>query len=110
MLELMSTHKFVRKTRNTITSLEDLKADLETIRERGYSIDDEEDFEGIICVASSVHDAQGLCLGAVSVTALKPELPIWRIDAIGKEVEATANAISADLGSEYPKTANPDRS
>ena len=99
MLALMSPHDFIRKTRNTITCLADLERDLETIRERGYSIDDEEDFEGIICVGSGVHDSQGLCVGAVSVTALKPELAIWRIDAVGKAVEATARAISVAINS-----------
>ena len=107
MFALMSTHEFVRKTRNTITCLADLEIDLEKIRERGYSIDDQEDYEGIICVGSSVYDSDGLCIGAVSVTALKSELSIRRIDAVGKAVEETARAISAANSSQRAEPKDP---
>ncbi len=91
---LLGPEPFERRTRNTITRYEDLLEDLETIRQRGYSVDDEEDFEGIICIGGGVSDEAGRLAGAVSVTALKPQLPNWRLEAVGQEVRATAHALS----------------
>jgi IclR family acetate operon transcriptional repressor len=95
---LLGAEPFERRTRNTITRFEDLFENLETIRQRGYSVDDEEDFEGIICIGSGVGSLAGRLIGAVSVTALKPQLPNWRLEAIGQEVRATAQAISEQVG------------
>jgi len=95
---LLGLEPFERRTRNTITRFEDLLEDLETIRQRGYSVDDEEDFEGIICIGSGVGSVAGRFVGAVSVTALKPQLPNWRLEAVGQEVRTTAQAISNQVG------------
>ncbi|MCG3774723.1 MAG: DNA-binding transcriptional repressor YiaJ [Nitrospira sp.] len=85
---------FERRTRNTITRHQDLFEDLETVRQRGYSVDYEEDFEGIICVGSGIDILEGRLIGAVSVTALKPQLPNWRLEAVGQEVRAAAQAFT----------------
>lgn len=95
---LLGPEPFERRTRNTITRYEDLLEDFETIRQRGYSVDDEEDFEGIICIGSGVGSVAGRLVGAVSVTALKPQLPNWRLEAVGQEVRTTAQAITEQVG------------
>ena len=97
VLDIILDRDLIRKTRNTITQIPDLLSDLETIRDRGYSIDDEEDFEGIVCIGSSVTDEHGAGIGAISVTALKQQLPNWRIESVGKSVASAAKLISSEL-------------
>ena len=97
VLEIILDRDLIRKTRNTITQIPDLLSDLETIRDRGYSIDDEEDFEGIVCIGSSVTDEHGAGIGAISVTALKQQLPNWRIESVGKSVASAAKLISSEF-------------
>jgi IclR family transcriptional regulator, acetate operon repressor len=48
-----------RRTRNTITDLETLIAEITAVRQTGFAIDDEEDIEGVFCVAASVLDQHG---------------------------------------------------
>ncbi|RDI69851.1 IclR family transcriptional regulator [Halopelagius longus] len=58
---------FVRVTPNTITSRTELVEELAAIRERGYALDDEENIEGLRCVAAPVRDGNKV-LGAISIS------------------------------------------
>jgi DNA-binding IclR family transcriptional regulator len=65
---------------------------------RGYVFDLEENEHGIRCVASSVHDAAGGLIAALSVASTLPYMPLERLDQLGPVVRATADAISRELG------------
>ncbi|GCF15956.1 IclR family transcriptional regulator [Haloarcula mannanilytica] len=56
-------------TQNTITDPEELRDQLEAIRSRGIAFDDEERYDGIRCVASSIVSSDDTLLGALSVSA-----------------------------------------
>ena len=86
------------KTAHTITDSASLLRELATVRRRGYAVDDEEDAEGVFCVGSAVADHGGHCVGAISVTGLKLDLPPWRIEQLGQTVRDHAARISAELG------------
>lgn len=86
-----------RKTSRTITSIDDLIASLPAVRRRGYSVDDEEDAEGVVCVGAAILDHRFLPVGGVSVTGLKQALPLDRIEEVGTEVASHARAISNRL-------------
>ncbi len=55
------------KTPKTITDQRTLYENLDTISERGYAIDDEENIEGLRCVAAPVRNGETV-LGAISIT------------------------------------------
>lgn len=67
--EILDTHGLPPHTERTTTDREELRAELETIRERGYSQDDGERIQGLRCVAAPVLSNEGRVLGAVSVSA-----------------------------------------
>lgn len=50
------------------STLDELKADLETVRETGVAFDDEERLDGLRCVAAPVLTNNGTVLGAISVS------------------------------------------
>jgi len=87
-----------KRTGHTITNVEALLADVARIRKRGYSIDDEEDADGVLCVGAALIDHTGACPGGISVTGLKVGLPQERVLRIGEAVIAAAEAISRDMG------------
>ena len=55
------------KTAATITSREELYAELERTRERGYAVDDEENIHGLRCIAAPVRDGEDI-FGALSIS------------------------------------------
>jgi IclR family acetate operon transcriptional repressor len=89
-------------TPNTITVELDLRAELDAAARRGYAIDDEEDAEGVFCVGSAILDHSADCVGAVSVTGLKLDLPAWRVEQLGQTVRDHAGRISELLGAPVP--------
>jgi len=56
---LINTIQFEQRTPNTITTPEQLHEEVEQIRSRGYAIDNEELFRGMIALAVPVPDADG---------------------------------------------------
>jgi IclR family transcriptional regulator, acetate operon repressor len=86
------------RTPRTITDPDDLLRDLALAAVRGYTIDDEEDAEGVFCVGASVHDRSGSCVAAISGTGLKLNRPTWRLDELGLLVREAAGKITMALG------------
>lgn len=86
-----------RRTPHTITNPDDLITELDQIRADGYAVDREEDTEGILCVAASVRDASGHCVGAISTSGLVTVLTPDRIDGLGATVRDHADRLSASL-------------
>jgi len=86
------------KTPHTITDQETLLAELDTVAQQRYAVDDEEDTEGVFCVGAAVHDHTGRCVGAISVTGIKRDLASWQVALLGTKVRDHADRISALLG------------
>ena len=82
-----------RFTRHTIVRHDELLADLERTRARGYGIDDEEYVVGCRCLAMLVRDAEGAGVAAVSVS-----IPTARYDtAVERLALASLTTCAADL-------------
>ena len=86
------------RTERTITDPAALLRDLELSTVRGYTIDDEEDTEGVFCVGAAIYDRTGGCVAAVSGTALKLNRPTWRLDELGFAIRDAADQITRALG------------
>ncbi len=85
-------------TRSTVTDLAGLRAAIDTAREQGYALNDQEAFVGDVSVAAPLLDLRGHPLGAVNIAVPTPR---WRLeDVLAKLVPQllkTAAAIHRDL-------------
>ncbi len=105
-LEALVRAKGLRpRTRNTITSLADLRRELKGVRERGYAIDDEEIDEGLRCVGAPVRDHGGRVLASISIAGPAFRLTQTKLPGLASLVVRTANELSAELGYRPPPTA-----
>lgn len=86
------------RTPKTLSTLPALEAALDTVVENHYALDDEEDHEGVICVAAGVFGHDGHAMGAISVTTLKQLLPDTAVPALTRALIEHADRISATLG------------
>ena len=88
-------------TPNTITTPTTLKAELQLVRERGYSVDNEEFEEGLKCIGAPVRDYSGKVIGSISIAGPAFRMTKDRVLAVAYSVVEAANELSAKLG--YPE-------
>lgn len=65
--EIVDRRGLAAKTDRTITEREELFAQLETIRERGYAFNREESVRGVHAVGAPIRDESGTAIGSISV-------------------------------------------
>jgi DNA-binding IclR family transcriptional regulator len=94
-----STQQFVRLTANTVSTADELMDELRRIRERGYSIDNEERELGVRCVGAPVFDREARATAAISLGAPSSRLPRQLEGSeVAMHVVAAGLAISRELG------------
>lgn len=85
-------------TGRTVTDLDQLRSQLQTVRNCGYAIDDEENELGIRCVALAIPGPGGRADSAFSISGLAPYMTAERIRRISTLALETRADILHDLG------------
>lgn len=93
---LLSSFPLTKFTPYTITDLEELRKEMETIRKQGYAIDREEHILGVSCIDAPIFNYLGACQAAVSISYPTPT--VERTDELLRLVIAAAAKISRNLG------------
>jgi DNA-binding IclR family transcriptional regulator len=69
-----------RPTERSVGSAEELHAELERTRERGYAVDDQENEPGVNCVAVPAFLTSPVApSGAISISGLAYRTPLWKL-------------------------------
>lgn len=94
---ILEHHGFPKVTGRTITDIDELWEEFETIREQGYARDVEERVRGMHCVAAPILRNEDV-LGAVSVSGPKSRMQGKRFEEeIPRQVLRTANVIEVNM-------------
>lgn len=101
-LRVITESGLARHTANTITDRSELLHELERVRLMGFGVDNEEESEGIICVGAPVFDHAGACVGAISLTGLKVDIPEGDVGRLGNVVRETADRLTTLLNGGRP--------
>jgi IclR family acetate operon transcriptional repressor len=95
--EIIEMHGLTKRTNQTITSPENLYDDLESIRERGYALSEQETFNGIRAIGAPVVVNEAV-IGAISVAGPENRITKEHLeDEIIGEILAAANEIELKL-------------
>lgn len=95
----MSSHEFHSYAPNTPRTMEELLAKLAEVRERGYSLNDEEYAVGHRSVAAPVRDQSGRVLGAVSISVIAEHVSVEQLTYYATAgLLPTVESISSALG------------
>ncbi len=86
------------RTPRTITDRDALQNDLRRVRARGFSIDDEEIFPGLRCVAAPIFGLDGRVVAGISVAGPTNRMPKDALPRYSSRVLAAAAEISGRLG------------
>jgi DNA-binding IclR family transcriptional regulator len=93
VLALLAARPPKRLTEHTLVTQEAILADLETVRTRGYALDDEEAEIGLKCVGVPLRDYHGQVTHALSISG-----PTDRMNARLEEVVAAMTQVSKSFG------------
>jgi DNA-binding IclR family transcriptional regulator len=89
-------HGMSEQTRRTTTDLEALRSELETVRERGYAISEDEAVLGVLSVGVGFHDADG-GRHAIGVFGHARNFAGNRAENIGERLAAAVRDLERDL-------------
>ncbi len=90
-------------TRNALSSLEAVMAQMAQIRAQGYAVDNEEFVAGMRCVAAVVWSPERDPVCAISISGLAARVTPERVPDIGAIVQREAQALTTILGGIPPK-------
>ncbi|WP_336036232.1 IclR family transcriptional regulator [Halobacterium yunchengense] len=97
--DVVDEHGLPARTDNSITDREELFETVERARERGYTVNDEENTPGIRAVGAPVENPDGP-YGSVSLSGLASRCSLEELhDDLAPKVRDTAEAISLELQS-----------
>ncbi|TCT28178.1 IclR family transcriptional regulator [Martelella mediterranea] len=85
-------------TSRSAKNLEQLMVELAATRERGFSIDDGQVSEGMICIGSAVRDHTGQIIAGIATSLMRTEASIEVVSDMGKTIGIAANNLSQQLG------------
>lgn len=86
------------RTARTITDPAAFREELTKTRERGYALDDEEQEEGVRCLAVPVRDASGQVVASLSVSGPVTRLSDAQVDTVIPEIVECGAKLSNRLG------------
>jgi IclR family acetate operon transcriptional repressor len=95
---LIAASTLSRYTENTITDRAALRRELDEIRKRGYSVDNQEFLAGVVCLAVPVRDKKGAVCAALAISA--PEARMSTAEAIEHlpTLQSAAENLAAQVG------------
>lgn len=85
-------------TNRTLVSVEELKADLKRVRQRGYATDLGEYSPELRCVAAPILDYMEHPIASIGISGPKSGLSLQKCDEFGKVVRQVAERISMEVG------------
>ena len=94
---LLGQDPFPQHTKNTITTIDKLLEELQSVRETGISMDIEETEEGLICIGAPIYDWQNNITAAISLSGPKSRLNEVYIQRAKVAVQKSAESISKEL-------------
>jgi len=87
-----------RYTRKTVSTIPALRASLDSVRSRGYAVDDEEYLQGIRCVASPILGPAGAPVAAIGISGPLTRLSMATLRRFGGEIRRAARELSERAG------------
>jgi DNA-binding IclR family transcriptional regulator len=95
--ELILNQGLIRYNDNTICSIRQLKQELQMIRVRGYSLDDEEEEIGVRCLGAAIFSANKEVIAALSIVGEASQISQENLSHLHRDVVETANLVSEQV-------------
>lgn len=98
--EMIRATPLARYTENTITDPDTLHTEIEQIRKRGYSVDNQEFLAGVVCLAVPVRDHKGIICGGLAISAPHARMSVDEAITHLPTMFASAEQLATHLGND----------
>ena len=98
LCSLMEDYEFTRVTQFTILDKSKFENELQKVKERGFSIDDQENEVGGRCISAPILDNTSYPIAAISVSVPIQRLPDDKIKTFGEKLMDVSTEISRIIG------------
>ncbi|AGK53599.1 IclR family transcriptional regulator [Bacillus sp. 1NLA3E] len=95
---LLSNNDLKKFTQYTMTDKVEIKEHIQSVRQQGYSIDDEEIEIGLKCIAAPIFNRHGKAVAAISCASPKFRLNEERLNEVIQSIKQAAIKISESIG------------
>lgn len=96
--KLLEEYQYIKRTENTLTNKEDFLRELETIRETGYAIDNQENEPGVYCIALPVRNYTGKVVASISISSPVMKINEEKMKGNIELLRVASNELSEKLG------------
>ncbi|MEQ6390669.1 IclR family transcriptional regulator [Bacillaceae bacterium S4-13-58] len=96
--ELLTDYEYSQQTPHTIKSESTLTSELEQIKKQGYSIDNQENEQGVRCIAVPIRNHNQDMIGAISISTLLTQVNDEKLAEYIELLKSTGQEISQELG------------
>lgn len=95
---ILQDYPYVAQTPQTITNEQDLRLELQKVREQGYAVDNQENEPGVRCIAVPIRNHQGQVIAAVSISTLLSRVDDRELEQFLQLLKAAAAEMSEQMG------------
>lgn len=92
--------ELLSQTSSSIVSADEIRTQLPAVRERGFATDNQENAEGVRCVAAPIFNHRGYPVAAISISGASVQIPLDDFPRLGLVVRRAADTVSRSLGSQ----------
>jgi len=96
--DYINKYKLKKFTKNTIGNKEDLLERLKEVKEQGFSIDNEELEEGLMCLGIPIYGYKGQLIASITVSVPRERLDYETREQIIESLKSIGKDISQKLG------------
>lgn len=98
ILRILELRGMERKTRKSITNPQRFLREAERVRKYGFAVDDEENAEGVRCIAAPIFDAKGNVAAALGTSSVIMHIDENHLPRIVDLVKKSAAKVSRQMG------------
>lgn len=94
---LLKDYHYQHQTTRTITNEAVFRKEIERIQEHGYAVDNEENEQGVRCVAVPIFNGKGQVLAAISISTLVSRISDQELSVFIELLKASCNELSEQM-------------
>lgn len=100
--ELLTNYEYSQQTPHTIKNETGLLLELEQIKKQEYSIDNQENEQGVRCIAVPIRNYNQDVIGAISISTLLTQVNDEKLEKYIELLKSTGQEVSQELGFRQP--------